>query len=188
MLLRATLDRTGGLRALVHLLAEDNVLGQRVRELGLSIGLADTVPAATVPEGNLRALWQHEIRWTCTNRALVPMALAASTLQYPLFWSALAIALSGGAPWSAGLFAVGWIVRGISVRGIDRALGPKVGRRADPVPLWLVPLRDILSVVEIVASYWIDEVTWRGHRIGTNARAPGPSEAATTTWPVPKEN
>src|SRR5208283_185030 len=61
MLLQTTLERTGGLRALAHLLAEDNVLGQRVRELGLSIGLADTVPAATVPEESFRALWQHEI-------------------------------------------------------------------------------------------------------------------------------
>ena len=66
MLHRNTLDRIGGLGALVHLLAEDNVMGQRVRDLGLSVRLADTVVAATVPESSLRALWDHEVRWMRT--------------------------------------------------------------------------------------------------------------------------
>jgi hypothetical protein len=43
------------------------------------------------------------------------------------------------------------------------------------VPVWLLPLRDLLSVVEIGASYWINEVVWRGHMLaakGTAANTP----------------
>jgi ceramide glucosyltransferase len=156
------------------LLAEDNVLGQRVRDLGLSVNLADTVPSATVPEPTLRALWQHEMRWTRTIRQLAPRALCASTIQFPLFWSPIAIALSGAASWSIALFAAAWAVRGFATLGIDGALRAKVGRPAGGAPWWLLPVRDILSVAEIGFSFWIDEVIWRGHRMGANGAVTAP--------------
>jgi ceramide glucosyltransferase len=171
MLYRDTLERTGGLRGLVQLLAEDNVLGQRVQGLGLSVGLADTIPTATVPEPNLRALWEHEIRWTSTIRALAPVSLCGSTLQYPLFWSLLAILLSGGALWSLVLFVAGWVVRWVATGAIDSALKPMVGRPALPIPFWMLPLRDLLSIAEIATSFGVDEVVWRGHKLGTNSDA-----------------
>jgi ceramide glucosyltransferase len=181
MLHRDTLERTGGLRGLVQLLAEDNVLGQRVKGLGLSVGLADTIPTATVPEPNLQALWEHEIRWTSTIRALAPVSLCGSTLQYPLFWSLLAILLSGAAPWSLVLFVAGWMVRWVATGAIDSALRPMVGRPALPTPFWMLPLRDLLSIAEIATSFGVDEVVWRGHKLGTN------SDARPITMPVAVE-
>ncbi|MDB5397132.1 MAG: Ceramide glucosyltransferase [Rhodospirillales bacterium] len=171
MLRRDTLERTGGLRALVQLLAEDNVLGQRVRNLGLSVALADTVPSATVPEPSLRTLWQHEIRWTSTIRALAPVSLCGSTLQYPLFWAMLALALSGGTQWTLTLFAAAWAVRATATAMIDTALRPMVGRPAFATPFWMLPLRDVLSIAEIATSFGVDEVVWRGHKMGTNSDA-----------------
>ncbi len=171
MLRRDVLERTGGLRALVQLLAEDNVLGQRVRNLGLSVALAETVPSATVPEPTLRALWQHEIRWTSTIRALAPVSLCGSTLQYPLFWALLAVIFSGGAVWALSLFAAGWAVRVVATWMIDAALKPLVGRPAFATPFWMLPLRDILSIAEIAASFGVSEVVWRGHKMGTYSDA-----------------
>ncbi len=171
MLTKQTLERTGGFRGLVQLLAEDNVMGQRVKALGLKVGLADTIPTATVPEPNLKALWQHEIRWTSTIRALAPVSLCGSTLQYPLFWALLAVLASAGAGWSLVLFAAAWAVRWGVAGAIDWALKPMVGRPALPTPFWLLPLRDLLSVAEIATSFGVDEVVWRGHRLGTNSDA-----------------
>lgn len=187
MLRRETLEKTGGLNALSALLAEDNVLGQRVRNLGLSVELADTVPAALVPEKTLRALWQHEIRWTSTIRALAPVSLVGSTLQYPLFWSLLAVLLSGGAPWSLVLFVAGWGLRAITAGMIDSALLPRVGRPAPATPLWALPVRDLLSVAEIVASFGVSEVVWRGHKLGTNSDA-GPNPLAVAPMEMRPEN
>jgi ceramide glucosyltransferase len=164
MFRRDTLERAGGFHPLVGFLPEDNLLGQRVRSLGLSVGLAEIVPAATVPEGSFSELWHHEIRWMRTNRELVPVLLCASAMQYPLFWSTVAMALAP-APWSATLFLVSWAVRAACARGIDQALRHRAGRPAFATPLWLLPLRDILSVIEIAASFWVREVTWRGHRM-----------------------
>jgi ceramide glucosyltransferase len=60
----------------------------------------------TVPETRLRALFQHELRWARTIRALEPTAFAASILQHKLAWALLTILLAGGALWSIGLFFV----------------------------------------------------------------------------------
>ena len=165
MFTRDTLERTGGFQPLVQVLAEDNVFGQRVRELGLSIALTDVIPAATVPEPDLPALWQHELRWTRTIRELAPGSLCASLLQYPLFWSTLAILTSGGTVEALALFQASLAVRAVCIRLIDAALADRVGRPAIPTPIWMLPLRDLLSVAEIVASFCVDEVVWRGHRI-----------------------
>jgi ceramide glucosyltransferase len=167
MLQRQVLEDIGGLQPLVTQLAEDNVLGQRVRGLGLTVRLADIVTAVTVPEASFRALWQHEIRWARTIRGLAPIAHAASAIQYPLFSAAMAFVLSGGARWSVALFALAWVIRATSARGIDRALLPRLGRHAFAAPYWLLPLRDALSVVETIASYWGSEVVWRGHKLAT---------------------
>ena len=158
MFRRETLERIGGFAALVNHLADDNVLGRLVQRLGLTVALADTVPATTVPETTLRALWRHELRWARTIRALVPVQFAASVLQYPLVWAALAVLLAGGAPWSLAWFALAWGLRALAARRIDRALA-----LANRTPLWLLPLRELMSVAVMAVSYAGRQVDWRGH-------------------------
>jgi ceramide glucosyltransferase len=178
MLRRSTLAQTGGLAGLVSVLAEDNVLGQRVRDLGLSIGLADIVVPATVPEATMRALWHHEIRWTRTIRASAPLALIASSAQYPLFWALMACVLSGGALWSVAFFTAAWAIRAVSATGIDVVLHRSIGLSAPITPVWLLPLRDVLSVVEIAACYQVEDVMWRGHRMDANGTEADPLSSA----------
>ncbi len=158
MLRRETLERIGGFAALVDHLADDNVLGRLVQRLGLTVALADAIPATTVPETTLRALWRHELRWARTIRALVPVQFAASVLQYPLVWAALAVLLAGAAPWALAWFALAWALRALAARGIDRSLG-----LANRTPLWLLPLRELMSVAVMAASYASRQVDWRGH-------------------------
>jgi ceramide glucosyltransferase len=157
---RETLERIGGLPALVDHLADDNVLGTLVQRLGLKVALADTVPATTVPETTLAALWHHELRWARTIRTLVPVQFAASVLQYPLAWAALAVVLAQGALWSVTWFAAAWLVRAFAARGIDRALA-----LANRTPIWLLPLRELMSVAVMAASYTGRNVDWRGHTL-----------------------
>ncbi len=169
---RDTLARIGGFQALVDHLADDQVLGRRVQALGLAVRLAHTVPATTVPETTMTAVWRHELRWARTIRALVPGPFAASILQYPLFWALLAILLSVGAVWSCGLFLFAWVVRSAAARWVDGALDRSLsGIPAAPrspqgpifaCPLWLFPLRDLMSVAVMLASYASRRVEWRG--------------------------
>ncbi len=165
---RETLERVGGFSAMQNHLADDNVLGQLVRGLGLKVALADTIPATTVPETTLSALWGHELRWARTIRTLAPVPFAASVIQYPLVWAALAMLLTGAAPWSLAWFALAWSIRGLAARIIDRALGLAIH-----APLWLLPLRELMSVAVMVTSYAGRHVKWRGHTMraeGFNTR------------------
>lgn len=167
---RETLAGLGGLEVLADHLADDNVLGQKVRALGLEVALAPAVVATTVAEDRLRALWRHELRWARTIRALAPGAFAASALQYKLVWAALAVAAAPG--WqSLCFFGLIWASGALAARGTERALAPRLKGLAFAAPVWLLPLREALSFVILLASYAGNRVEWRGHVLSA---APSP--------------
>ncbi len=155
---RHTLEAIGGLHALVHHLADDAVLGRLVAARGMRVALAKTLPATTVPEMRVSQLYAHELRWARTIQSLAPVGFALSSLQYPLFWAALGVAASGGERWAMAAFGLTWVGRAAGVVAVDATLG-----LATTMPIWLLPLRDALSVTVILASYGGTEVAWRGH-------------------------
>ncbi len=184
---RTTLTRIGGFQSLVTHLADDNALGRLVQAAGLSVRLAGTVPLTTVPEATWRALFRHELRWARTIRALVPGQFAASALQYPIFWGLLALILAPAWGWVP--FVAAWLTRAAAVHGIDRALptpSPLVGEGTLPssplagegrgwgshaAQLWLLPLRELMSVAVMIASYASLRVDWRGHTMTADGPA-----------------
>jgi ceramide glucosyltransferase len=156
-LTRDTLEKAGGLLALSNHLADDAVLGRLVLAQGLKVALAATVPATTVPETDMPALFQHELRWARTVKSLAPMGFVLSTIQFPMFWAAIAVGISEGAAWAWTLFMTAWFVRAIVALAIDRKL-----KVASTFTIWWLPLRDLLSMTVILASYRTRRVAWRG--------------------------
>lgn len=167
-LTRTTLEAIGGLRALADHVADDALLGELVRRQGRSVALAGTIPATTVAETRLADLFAHELRWMRTMRAVAPAGFAFSAVQFPLFWAALTVVLAGGAGWAWSGFAVAWMLRSVLARQVDRAL-----RVVSPLPIWCLPLRDLLSVAVMLSSYRSNRVRWRGreHRVIRLSRA-----------------
>jgi len=166
-----TLARLGGLEALADHLADDNVLGQKVRALGLEVALAPPVVATTVAEDRFAPLWRHELRWARTIRALAPGAFAASALQYKLVWAALAVAAAPG--WqSLCFFGLIWALAALAARGTERALAPRLKGLAFAAPVWLLPVREALSFVILLASYAGNHVEWRGHVLSAASKSP----------------
>ena len=53
-----------------------------------------------------------------------------------------------------------WVIRAVAARGIDRMLA-----LANRTPLWLLPLRELMSVAVMAASYAGRQVDWRGHTL-----------------------
>jgi ceramide glucosyltransferase len=113
-------------------------------------------------EPSLAALFRHELRWARTIRMIAPAGFIGSVLTQPMVLSLGALAL--GVPWAAGLAMLGvaLLCRAVMVRMIDHAL------RLPVTPLWLMPLRDLLSFVVFVASFFTRRVAWRDRtfRIG----------------------
>ncbi len=159
---RCTLHQVGGFAALAPFIADDAVLGQKVRALGHRVAMLPSVPATTVDEPDLRGLWRHELRWARTIRAVEPALFVMTFLQYPVAWACLACALGGGGRWWGFLAAI-VILRAAAGRAMERALG------AAPTPLWLGPLRDAVSVIVGVAAYSGTAVAWRGEWLNTQA-------------------
>ena len=154
---RDTLARIGGLQSLADELADDAVLGQRVRALGLRVAIADTIPATTVPETQLPQLFEHELRWARTIKSITHAGFVSGILQYPLFWAMLALGVSGGTGWAWLLFTAAWLVRAAAAVSLDRQLGT-----AGSLNLWCLPFRDLLSMTVVLASYRTRRVAWRG--------------------------
>jgi len=168
---RATLNRVGGFAAIADDLADDNVLGRKVLSLGLGVRLANTLPSVTVQETSLRALWQHELRWGRTIASVAPISHAGCLVQYPLFWACAAVLVSAAAPWSLVTLALAWAGRALLVRAIETSLATRRTRPVKPMPFWLLPLRDAMSVALIAASFCGDTVVWRGRRLHTGRTA-----------------
>jgi ceramide glucosyltransferase len=160
-LTRETLMRVGGFPALSPYVADDAVLGMKIRELGQTVSLAATVPATTVAERSVASLFRHELRWARTIRAVAPLGFAVSVIQFPVFWAMLTLALTGGADWAWAMWLAAVAMRAVTGRGVERDIG------AVRTALWLPALRDVLSMVVLLAAYMGDEVAWRGHVLST---------------------
>jgi ceramide glucosyltransferase len=156
-LTKSVLADAGGFEALANNLADDQVLGRLVQARGHKLGLARMVPATTVPEADLQALYRHELRWARTIRALAPIPYAGSVLQISLLWAALAIMFSAGALWAWVLLAVVLAARVVAARVIDSALRLKPASAP-----WLFLLRDSLSTIIYIASFTGGRVDWHG--------------------------
>ena len=167
---RSTLVRIGGLPALLPHLADDAALGRLVRRLGLRVSLAPSLVVTTVSEETLPTLFGHELRWARTIRALEPLTYATSLLQYPVFWALMTIAAANHRLWALGFAGVVWAVRAMEARAMARLLerGAFSG--------WLIPLRELFSIVVLLASYLGNRVMWRGSSMAavTSARESPP--------------
>jgi ceramide glucosyltransferase len=155
---RATLTAVGGFEALADMLADDHALGAVVRKLGKRVMLSPYVVDDIVAEDSFLGLFRHELRWARTIRLVAAAGFAGSVVTYPVPLALLAFCL-GTAPLPAAIALVlALLCRGYSARKIDRSL------RLKAAPLWLLPVRDVLSFGVFVASFFGRSVAWRDRR------------------------
>ncbi|MBU6449068.1 MAG: bacteriohopanetetrol glucosamine biosynthesis glycosyltransferase HpnI [Rhodospirillales bacterium] len=152
-----TLNQIGGLEALANYLADDQVLGRLVLATGQKIVLAPVIPATTVSEQGIKALFRHELRWARTIRALVPMAYTGTIFQLPLLWASLAVIFSAFGIWSILVLIGALALRAMTARRIEIALGILQSQN-----IWLFLLRDLFSTIIYIASFMSNRVDWRG--------------------------
>lgn len=154
---RETLAAIGGFEAFADILADDHAIGMAVRRLGLEVRVPPMVLVHACSEASMAALVRHELRWAATIRALRPWGYAGSIVTFPLPLALLAIPFAPLA--GLALSAAALAVRAFLARRIDRFAG------APTAPLWLLPMRDTLSFLLFVASFFVRSVDWRGSRL-----------------------
>jgi ceramide glucosyltransferase len=165
---RDVLEAIGGFVPLAPMLADDYELGARARQLGYRNRIADCEVTVTVSERTYGDLLRHELRWMRTIRTVAPVGHACSVLTYALPLTLIAAATAEIAPWSIALVALA-----LALRILVHAVVPHsslTGVRLQRAPLWMVPLRDLLSFAMWVSSYASRRITWRGRTmwVGTD--------------------
>jgi ceramide glucosyltransferase len=155
---RRTLEAIGGFASVGAYLADDYMLGERIAARGWRVALSPYVVETRMVEDGIAALFFHELRWSRTMRAVRPVGYFLAALTYGFVWSALALA-AGGAAWPAVVAAAAHAAIRLAVhRAAGRALG------ATPSAPWLLPARDLLSLVLWAAAFTGRTVYWGHHR------------------------
>ena len=165
----------GGFESLLNRLADDYDLGTGIKRAGFETALSRYVAETHAPDYDLRGFWNHQIRWNRTVRDARPAGYAGLIFTLGIFWSLLAMVFSHGVMWSALLFAAVIGMRYLMAIG---AAGIALNDQFLIRDLWLLPLRDAMSMIVWIASYFGKTVMWRGERFllhkGTITASSGP--------------
>jgi ceramide glucosyltransferase len=161
---RATLAKLGGLQSVADQLADDYELGMAARRAGLAVIIPPFIVTHVCGERSLRELLLHELRWARTIRAVDPFGFAGLAVTYAVPLALIGFALGGITP-AASIVAVALLCRFALQAELHRLFQLGTVRNL----FWLGPIRDVLSFVVFVASYFGRGVEWRGHRYGVRA-------------------
>jgi ceramide glucosyltransferase len=157
-LTRTVLDEIGGFAAFADHLADDYEIGRAVRARGYRIAIPPMTVSHHCAEASGRELLGHELRWGRTVRQIDPLGYAGSLITYPLPLALTAAALAGLPLWSGALVVVTLASRVLLKVCVDAATGGRAG------PIWLMPVRDVLSFGVFLASFAVNTVGWQGRR------------------------
>ena len=160
---RSTLERIGGFASVARELADDYALGERVRALGLQVAVAPFVVGHRCADRTLTDLLLHELRWARTIRSVDPAGFTGLGLTHPVPLALLACAVSGFTPLSIATLVLALACRGVLMWQVDRALGVRSVRAL------FGPVRDVLTLLVLAASFLGRHVVWDGRRYHADA-------------------
>jgi ceramide glucosyltransferase len=157
---RDVLSEIGGIEALGDHLADDFALGRLVTEKGYLVAVARCVVANVVAERDLRSLFEHELRWARTIRAVRPLNYPGIALTYPLPLALVHLVLARDKRTALVVAALAGLLR----LTIHDAAHAAFGSQKRP-PRRLIPLRDALGVIVWARGLWGRSVRWQGQRL-----------------------
>lgn len=158
-----TLAKIGGFSAFADVLADDYEIGRAVRAIGLQLAVPKSFVLHGCGETGFAPMIRHELRWTRTIYGIDPAGFIGSVITHVTPLALLAFLLSGGAMATPFLLLAAVVIRSAIKLRIDRVSASVSG------PLWLLPLRDCMSLVVCVLTLFVGEVDWRGSRFKVTA-------------------
>lgn len=159
---RSALDAIGGLASLADYLADDYQLGSRIASAGLRVELASEIVETEVPAWTFSGFWQHQTRWARGMRDSRRAGYLGLLFSYGLAWAFLNLIATGCSVTACALFSLTLLVR------VSLALGVGVGILDDRQvlrDLWLILLRDLVSLALWAWSYAGNTVAWGDERL-----------------------
>ena len=156
---RKVLDEIGGFAAVAGYLADDYEIGRLVRELGYRIAVPPFAVRHACLEGGMGDWFRHELRWMRTIRITDPAGHWGSIVTNPLPLALIGTILLGFSWFSVGVLATTFGGRAVLKWRTDKSFGCNGG------PVWLLPIRDVLSFGVFLASLGGGAVAWQGEAL-----------------------
>ena len=153
---RQTLEEVGGFQAFADQLADDYEIGRAVRANGYTLAIPAMGVGHTAAEDSFRDLFRHGLRWTRTIRLVNPAGHLGSIVTHGFAFALLAAVLLNFNAVSLVILAAALAARLFLKARIDGLFGTYAG------PIWLMPLRDLLSFADFLVSLFGETVHWRG--------------------------
>ena len=157
---RSNLEQFGSFNALANILADDFMFGRLVHQQGHRVALIPYIVENVIEDPSLKSLFLHELRWARTIRSVEPLGYAASAITEILPLAAIAAVClyvaTGSFIYAGGIFAAAAVLR----LALHYTISSLVSGRGSAAPL-LVPLRDVMSPIIRLSSYFGRKVTWR---------------------------
>jgi ceramide glucosyltransferase len=177
---RTTLAKAGGLQSVADQLADDYELGMAVRRDGLDVAIAPFLVAHVCAERSLRELLLHDIRAARTIRVVDPLGFAGLAVTHAVPLALIGLALGGLTP-AAWVLAAALACRFALQAELHRLFQLGNGWSMSFGHIWIGPIRDVLSFVVFVASFFGRRVQWRGRYYGvvTTTRSLAANEVET---------
>jgi len=154
---RNILERIGGFHAFADELWDDYAIGEAIRNFGATVAVTSFALGHVYTDRSARELFTAELRAARTIKNLEPQGYAGSVITHPFALALVAAGLGAGSPALATMLAA-FVCRIVVCRCIEQRF------EAPATSYLLLPLRDVLSFVVHVASYFGSSVTWRGQR------------------------
>jgi ceramide glucosyltransferase len=156
---KRVLREIGGLEPLVDYLGDDYELGARTAARGYKVELSDVVVETALPNYTCADFWRHQLRWARNVRDRRQVQYFGLIVTFGLAWGILAVLSEPRAWWTWATLAIVALSRVCAALAIGRGVlcDPNVAR-----DLWLLPLRDLVTLAVWVTSFAGNEIEWRG--------------------------
>jgi ceramide glucosyltransferase len=158
---REALEKSGGLLALVNLLADDFQMGARVERAGYRVLLSTEVVETSVPAYTWRGFFDHQVRWMRTVRDARSAGYSGLIFTFGLMWALLNVLASGASLVSLWLLGLSFFLRLAQAMVVGAAV---LGDHEVLPNLWLLPFRDAVAMGLWIAGFAGNTILWRGER------------------------
>jgi ceramide glucosyltransferase len=153
------LEAIGGFEAIASYLADDQMLGKLVRAKGYRVELCPHVVETAIADGDLRELWQHELRWARTMHAAHPLGYSFSFLTY-----GLPLAIAYAVVCDPSLTSLSLVGLALGLRLVLHYASRATLESKTPDAPWLVLARDALGLAVWAAHFFGRSIRWRDER------------------------
>jgi len=156
---RSALAEVGGFAGVRDILAEDYILGRRLRQAGYRIALCPEVLAVINSGRGIGGFFNRHVRWGQMQRTIYPVAFFASLAAQPTPF--LALAWAGGQGILAWIAGVALVFKWVTELALARFVAGRLSWRT----ACALPLKDVLFLGVWCAALVKRTVHWRGHRM-----------------------